>query len=169
MIYMEKFSKILFLIVFALILSLSVLSLNNQEYTGRVTLFQNLDDILENQEIAKDQYNECAEEAPSLIMEIFGNEIIEAQIARNDNSTLIKTFKTEKGFVTEIDNVSEESSLIVELNEPIIEEILNSDNQFSTLEKAILENEINYTAKRFSTKIKTSIITIFFRVSSIFR
>ncbi len=158
--------------VYTLVLILLVFGFSaammNPTYTGRYVKVKNLDDVLNNMDQLVTDYNNHTDKVPGFVKSIFGYEIINATIKRNDWSVIMMKVKTDDGRIVSIENVTEPTTLMVTTSESTFDRILNSTDQMQAFKDALDNKEIEYHGVKFTTKMKTGIAGIFFKIGSWF-
>lgn len=140
------------------------LFLTSPSYTGKIIEINSLDDVMNNLDRIKTEYNNNLEYVPGFVKTIFGNEIINISVNRNNEQIINLGIETEDGKITKLSNITSPYTMNVWLNEETFEKILKSDNQIDTLKESLDNKEINYQGLRFPTKIKTGFAKFFVNI-----
>jgi len=159
------------IILLAAVIILIVGSINliwAPKFIGHVVKETSLDATLNNLDKVQEEYNENSENMPPFFTKLFGNEIIELQIEREDASIETVIIKSVNGKIEKINDVDEEYTLLVELKEDTVNEILNSDDQLNAIKDALDNKEIKYSSKRIATKIKVGFARALFSIRYLF-
>lgn len=146
----------------------SIALLLKPEITGRVVEINTLDDAMNNLETIKEDYNQNIEEIPNFITTIFGDEVIDMTITRNDEEDVKLEIETENGKIVNLNNVEKEFTLEVIMSEETFNEILQSENQITTLRECLKDDSITYNSLKFTTSMKVATSRMFLSIRSWF-
>jgi hypothetical protein len=137
---------------------------SSPRYTGNVVRVPDTKYLLDNSDEVKDEYNANIDNIPGFFKTLFGNEIITLNVKMDDGSDEVLYIKTRKGKITSIDDVLENSTLLVWADENTIDNISASDDQIKAINKALKDDKLSYEAVSFKTKLKTTLAGLGFIV-----
>jgi len=139
--------------------------------TGMVVKdIDNLDYALSNLETIRLAYNQNIDKVPNFVKTVCGNEKIKAVVTRDNGSKVVLSIETNKAVITQLtDKEFDSYTLEVYCSEKTINDIISSDDQVSSLKKALDSKEIVYKSLRLKTSIKTGISRVFLSLSRMFR
>ena len=125
----------------------------------------NLDYTLDHLDEIKDIYNQNIDKVPNFAKTIFGNEKMDIQIQRRDETTARISIETKNAVIKQMTTSAFDSyTLKVKIDENTINSIINSKYQVARLKQAIDNKEIEYKALRFKTSMKIRLSKIFLSV-----
>lgn len=115
-----------------------------------------VDNILNDLDGFREQYNEGIEEVPAFVKSMLGDEKIELTIERSDGTQVTLSIEAQDGELKQLTTEKfEEYTLEMQTDEDTINNINNAENQITALEQAMNDKDIQYKAKGFKTSIKT--------------
>lgn len=125
--------------------------------------------LVDDLEVSIAEYNAYSGEVPSLIKTLFGNEAGHVTIGLNDGSALFLKVVTEDAKVVEFEEIAADeeidASLLVEIHESTLDEILNSESPMDVFVDAYDGGEIKVEATSLKNKISLTLGTAAIRLS----
>lgn len=146
------------------------------EPTGLAVLTQNkalADSFFENgklKQVYVDQINEQLKAAPPELLNLFGNNKINAYITLDDGSVLSYYVKTENGKISEVlQGTKDDADLEIRVSEGTIEKIAQSKDPIDSSLKALTSGEIKYRGLTPEGETKGMVVNVVTTVAGIFK
>lgn len=122
-------------------------------------------------ELAVNEYNENADQAPSLIKNMLGNEVVHLLIEMNDGSELHIKAITENALITTFEDTGTEedieATLKVTIKENIVDQLLASENPLEVFYNAMENKDIVIEPTGFVDTIKFQVASVLLKLSEL--
>lgn len=128
------------------------------------------DYALNNLDSIKNDYNNNLQNIPGFLKSLFGNEIIDLKITRTDGTVEQLSMVTKKGVIQNLTKDRlERYTLELNVSEDTINEIMESEDQITSIKDALDSEAIKYRSLAFGTRMKIGISRFFLNIRSWFR
>jgi len=113
-----------------------------------------IDELFNDPELGKTEYNNNIEGVPKSIKSLIGNEVVEVNVISENESRRIILFMKNAMIDSYSLEDSEEVTLVVNANEDAVNRILGSNERVAELKQALKDKEVTYKSKGFFKKLK---------------
>lgn len=128
-------------------------------------------DVVSDLEIKINEYNEYADQVPSFLNSLLGNEVIKLVIAANDGSDLYIKAITEDSYITAFEEVDADTeigeTIIVRTNENTAQEVMNSENAMGTFLDALESGDIVIEPVGFMNTVTFTVANVVLKLSQL--
>ena len=113
-----------------------------------------IDELFNDPELGKTEYNNNIEGVPKSIKSLIGNEVVEVNVISENESRRIILFMKNAMIDFYSFEDSEEVTLVVNANEDAVNRILGSNERVAELKQALKDKEVTYKSRGFFKKLK---------------
>jgi hypothetical protein len=113
-----------------------------------------IDELFDDPEAGKTEYNNNIEGVPKSIKSLIGNEVVEVNVISENESRRIILFMKNAMIDSYSLEDSEEVTLVVNANEDAVNRILGSNERVAELKQALKDKEVTYKSRGFFKKLK---------------
>ncbi|MEZ5335046.1 MAG: hypothetical protein R2741_07340 [Methanolobus sp.] len=138
-----------------------------------LTLFMPLAsaDVVSDLEVKVNEYNENADQLPSFLKSILGDEVIKLVITANDGSEIYIKAVTEDAYVTSFEVVDADTeigeTILIETNEATVQEIMNSEDPITSFLDAMDSGDLVIEPVGIMNNITFTVANIVLKFSQI--
>ena len=113
-----------------------------------------IDELFDDPEAGKTEYNNNIEGVPKSIKSLIGNEVVEVNVISENESRRIILFMKNALVDSYSFEDSEEVTLVVNANEDAVNRILGSNERVAEFKQALKDKEVTYKSRGFFKKLK---------------
>ena len=113
-----------------------------------------IDELFNDPEAGKTEYNNNIEGVPKSIKSLIGNEVVEVNVISENESRRIILFMKNAMIDSYSLEDSEEVTLVVNANEDAVNRILGSNERVTELKQALKDKEVTHKSRGFFKKLK---------------
>ncbi|WP_394698032.1 hypothetical protein [uncultured Methanolobus sp.] len=128
-------------------------------------------DVVSDLDIKVNEYNENAENLPSFLKSLLGDEVIKLVIMTNDGEEIYIKAVTENSYVTVFEEIDENTeigeTIIIGTSEDTVQSILNSEDPLTTFLDAKDNDEIIIEPVGFVNNITFTVANILLKLSQL--
>jgi hypothetical protein len=128
-------------------------------------------DVVSDLDIKVNEYNENAENLPSFLKSLLGDEVIKLVIMTNDGEDIYIKAVTEDAYVTVFEEIDEntdiDENIIIGTSEDTVQSILNSEEPLTTFLDAKDKDEIIIEPVGFVNNVTFTVANILLKLSQL--